>query len=230
MSQEQGIVRGDAHLKLGSAGFIIGAILIVIGRLLFPPSLGVGNWLEMKEVVGEQAVRLQACALLVIFGYWAVMIGTAGVYRSITAGGAAWARVGFYFHLVGTAVWTIVGMSLDVSFPAAIVNWLAAPDAGKDAAYIAVAAIPAFGRGLFPLEVIVYWLAFVFLGIGMVYSAVYPRWLGWGGLILGIIGVPLGILMTFTGREAMLGLFIVLLALTTLWFLVVGIWVARKAW
>jgi hypothetical protein len=232
MSQEQGIVRGDTQLRLVSAGLIVGAILMVLGRLLFPPSLGIGNWLEMKEIVAEQAVRLQACALLIVFGYWAVMIGVVGLNHSITAAGAAWARVGLYFFLIGTAVWTIVGMSLDVSFPAAIVNSLGAPDAGKEAANSIVAVLSplGFGRGLFPLEVIVYWLAFVFLGIGMVQSAIYPRWLGWIALILGILGVPLGIAMTFTGREAMLNLFIVLLAVTTLWFLVVGIWVARRAW
>ena len=57
------------------------------------------------------------------FGYWG---GMAGIYRAIAANGeitisAAWARLGFYFLLIGTAIWTI-GSSLNVSFPAAIVN------------------------------------------------------------------------------------------------------------
>jgi hypothetical protein len=230
MTQQQGIMKGDAQQRLGSAGFIIGPILMMIGSLLLPPSLGVSNWQEMISDVGEQAVRLQACALLITFGYWAVMIGTVGVYRSITAGGAAWARLGFYFYLIGTAMWT-VGMSVgDVGYPAAAANWLAAPDAGKEAAYIALAAIPGFTRGLFPMEVIVIWLAFAFLGIGMVHSDVYPRWLGWVGLILGIAGMTLGIFQTFTGRETTLNLFMVLNISTMLWSLVVGIWVARRAW
>jgi hypothetical protein len=118
----------------------------------------------------------------------------------------------------------------DVSYPAAAANWLAAPDAGKEAAYIALAAIPGFTRGLFPMEVIVIWLAFAFLGIGMAHSDVYPRWLGWVGLILGIAGMTLGIFQTFTGRETTLNLFMVLNISTMLWSLVVGIWVARRAW
>ena len=131
--------------------------------------------------------------------------------------------------LMGTAIWTI-GSSLNVSYPAAIVNWQATPADGKDAAYIAVAAIPGFGRGLFPLEVIINWLAFALLGIGMVQSGVFPRWLGWFGMIMGVAGILLGITQTFTGRESSLILFGVLLYLTILWWVVIGIWVARKVW
>ncbi len=230
MTQQQAIVKGDALQKISSAGFIIGAILIVIGSLLLPDAaVPSSNWQEKLKELGDQAVLFQASALLMTFGYWAVMIGTAGVYRSITAGGAAWARVGFYFLLMGTAILT-VGMSLDVSYPAAIVNWLAAPTAGKAAAYSVVLAVPGFGRGLFPMGEIVIWLAFALLGIGMVYSAVYPRLLGWVGLILGITGVLLGIMQTFTGRESSFILYLVLVFLTILWWLVIGIWVARKAW
>ncbi len=230
MTQQQTIVKGDTLQKISSVGFIIGAILLVNGSLLLPQAaVPNSNWQEMQKELGDQAVRFQASALLMTFGYWAVMIGTAGVYRSITMGGAAWARMGFYLLLMGTAVVT-VGMSLDVSYPAAIVNWLAAPAAAKETAYSVVAAIPGIGRGTFPMIEIVIWLAFALLGIGMVQSAVYPRWLGLVGLILGISGVLLGIMQTFTGRESSFILYLVLVFLTVLWWLVIGIWVARKAW
>jgi len=228
MTQQQGIVKGDDLQRIGSASFIIGAILMAIGSI-WPASVDISGAVEMQKTFGEKAVILQACALLMTFGYWGVMIGTAGIYRSITAGGAAWARLGFYFTLVATTLWT-VGQSLNVSWPAAIVTWQQAPAAGKEVAYGVVAAIPGFGRGLFPMEVIVIWLAVALLSIGMVHSAVYPRWLGWFGLILGISGVPLGIIQTFTGRESSFILFMVLMLLTIPWWLVCGVWVARKAW
>lgn len=233
MTQQQGIVKGDAQQKLGSAGFIIGASLMIIGGLLLPPSLGLVGVERLKEA-GEHAVLLQASALLATIGYWAILIGTMGVYRSITASGAAtsgaaWARLGFYFHVMGVTLWT-VGMSLDVSLAAVGLDWIAAPAAGKEAVYSVYAMLPGFGRGIFPMNVLLNWLAFAFIGIGMVRSAVYPRWLGWVELILGIAMLPIGVIMTFTGREALLNLFIPLSMLTILWFLVIGIWVARKAW
>ena len=230
MTQQQGIVKGDAQQKLGSAGFIIGAILMTVGSFLLPPSLGVSRWMEEIKQVGQQAMLLQSCALLITFGYWGVLVGTAGVYRSITASGAAWARLGFYFHLMGTALWTI-GMAVgDVGIPAAAANWLAAPPASQEAAFSVITAMTGFTRGLFPMEVIILWLAFIFLGIGMVQSAVYPRWLGWVGLVLGLAGVSLGVVQTFNGLESTLALFMVLNVSTILWMVVTGIWVARKAW
>jgi len=64
MTEQHGIAKGDTQQKLGSAGFIIGAILMTIGSLLLPPSLGVSNWREGVKDVGEQAALLQTCALL----------------------------------------------------------------------------------------------------------------------------------------------------------------------
>jgi Domain of unknown function (DUF4386) len=204
---------------------------MVIGGLLMPyAAKPTSNVQEMLKPLGEHEFRAQVSSLLMIMGIWAMMIGATAVYRSITTGGAAWARLGFYFILVGTAVWTVT-LSQDVATASAAANWLAAPAAGKEAAYSAVAAVNAVSRGLYPMTIIVYWLAYTFLGIAMVLSNVYPRWLGWVGLILGITGVAVGIIQNFTARSTTFTLiFAVLSLLTTLWALVVGIWVARKAW
>jgi len=232
---QQSIPKEGTLQKIGGAGLIVGAILVAVSTI-WPASVDLSGVAAVQKKFGEQAVILQVCALLMTFGYWGGMAGMAGIYRSITAnrettGSAAWARLGFYFLLIGTAMWTI-GSSLNVSFPAAIVNWQAAPVEGKEAAYSIVAVLsPAgFGRGLFPLEVIVNWLAFALLGMGMLQSGIYPRWLGWIGLTLGISGILLGITQTFTGRETSLILFGILLYLTTTWWLLTGIWVMRKAW
>jgi hypothetical protein len=72
------------------------------------------------------------------------------------------------------------------------------------------------------------WLAFGFLGIGMVCSSIYPRWLGWFGIVLGIVGLPIGAAMSFVGREAVWNFFMVLAFLTILWFFALGIWMALK--
>ena len=73
------------------------------------------------------------------------------------------------------------------------------------------------------------WLAFAFLSTGMVRSGVYPRWLGWFGFIVGILGVLAGIVMTYVGREAIFTPVTVLAFATLLWVLLCGIWVARRA-
>ena len=231
MTQGQGIEKGDALQKLGSAGFIIGAILFGVGGLLMPHAAKPTSDLqEMLKPLGEHQFRTYVASLLTTIGFWAALMGAAGVYRSITASGAAWARLGFYFTLIGTALWT-VSFSLDVSTASAVANWLSAPMDGKDVAWGAVAALSAVGRGMIPMTWIVYWLAFAFLDIGMIGSAVYPRWLGWAGLIVSIPMIALGVVQIFTARSITLTLiFAVLMLLTALWDLVAGIWVARRAW
>ena len=236
MTQPQGIVKGDVLQKIGSAGFIIGAILMMIGGLLMPQaSTPTSNLQEMLKPLGEQLFNAQFSVLLLIVSLWATMIGAAGVYRSITASGgatsgAAWARLGFYFMLMGTVIYT-VALTLDASTAGAVANWLAAPAVDKEAAYGMVAAVNAVGRGLYPVAIIAYWVPFAFLGIAMLVSAVYPRSLGWIGVVLGSAVIALGTVQSFTARTTTLTLiFMALSLLTGLWGLVVGVWVVRKAW
>ncbi len=232
MIQQQSIVKGDSLQKMGSMAFIVAAVLIAGGNIFV-------TWLDLSSPaaaqgrIGSQIIMFQVVSLMITFGWWAVIMGTAAVHRSIDPAGAAWARVGMYLMIMGVGLWTL-GMALDISYSAMIANWLAAPEAGKEAAHNLLATFfppgGGLGRGLFPMTLMSTWLAFAFLGIGMIRSAIYPRSLGWLGSILGILGVLLGIVITFTGREAVFMLFTVLAFLSILWLLMCGLWMARRAW
>ncbi|MCJ7744362.1 MAG: hypothetical protein MUO99_07390 [Dehalococcoidales bacterium] len=236
MMQQQGIVKGDVLQKIGSAGFIIGAILLVIFSVLGPRVSDPSKTQEVLQKLGDQEVLAQVCALLLAVGFWAVMVGAAGIYRSISAGaGAVWARLGFYGILVGAAMWSIT-YALNMATAGAAANAATALAAGQATAYTTAysvaAALYAGALSVETMSIIETWLALVFLGIGMVLSAVYPRWMGWVGIVLGIVTVAaVGIVMAFAGPGSTLQVtFLVLSLLTTLLVLVVGIWVARKAW
>lgn len=232
MTHQQGIVKGDAYQKMGSAGFIIAAILIIVANI-WVATIDLSDPMTARTRMSEQLVILDTIALMMTGGWYALLMGVTAVRRSITANGAAWATMGLYFMLVGSAVWT-VGMSLDISTSALISNWLSAPDASKEAAHNLLNTLfppgLGFGRGLFPLELLVNWLSIAFLSVGMFCSGVYPRWLGLVGLILGIVGMLTGIVMTYIGREALFTAFMGLAFATISWFLTCGIWIARKAW
>ncbi len=232
MTQREGIVKGDAHQRMGSAGFIIAAVLIIIGNI-WVATIDLSNPVTAQARMSSQLGILDTVTLMITIGWLAVLTGAAAVRRTITGAGAEWATMGFYFLVAGTALWT-AGMSLDISTSALISNWLSAPAASKEAAHTLLNTLfppgLGFGRGLFPLELLVNWLAIAFLGIGMVRSGVYPRWLSWSGLILGVIGVLAGIVMTYIGREAIFTPFTVLAFATLLWILMCGVWMARRAW
>jgi len=232
MAQQQGIVKGDVLQRIGSVGFIVGAILLVIFNALFPRVGDPSNVQEVLKKWGEQEALTQICALLVAVGFWGMMIGIVGIYRSVSTGGAAaWARLGFYGIVVGTTIWTI-NLALAMATAGAAANWVTASAAGQATAYSVAATLYAATGAVEMMGIIVFWLALAFLGIGMVLSAVYPKWMGWVGIVLGIVMVAVvGIVGAFTGFSSTLDIiFMVLALLSTLWALVIGIWVARKAW
>lgn len=231
MAQQQGIVKGDALQRIGSVGFIVGAILLIISNALFPRVGDPSNAPELLKKWGEQEALTQICALLLAVGFWGMMIGIAGIYRSVSTSGAAWARLGFYGIVVGTTIWTI-NLALAMATAGAAANWVTASAAGQATAYSVAAALYAATGAVEMMGIIVFWLAFAFVGVGMVLSAVYPRWMGWVGIVLGIVMVAaVGIVGAFAGFSSTLDIiFMVLALLSTLWALVIGIWVARKAW
>ncbi|HLO30209.1 MAG TPA: hypothetical protein VK249_13785 [Anaerolineales bacterium] len=231
MTQQIEIVEGDIQQKLSSTGFIIGAILLGISGLLMPHAAKPTSDLqEMLKPLGEHQFITHLSSLLMALGFWAALIGITGVNRSIITGGTVWARLGFYFTLTGTVLWT-VSLSLDMAVASAIANWLAAPIVSKDAAWMVVASLSALGRGMVPMTWIVYWLALTLLNVAMILSGAYPRWLGWAGLIVSISVITLGVIQTFTPRSITLTLiFSLLMLLTTLWDLATGIGIARKVW
>jgi len=231
MVQQQGIIKGDTLQKLSSAGFIIGAILLVIFNVLFPRVSDPSNLQEALKNLGEQEILAKICALLLVIGILGAMIGVTGVYRSISAGGAAWARLGFYGIVVGTTLW-IITFTRYIATADAAASWVAASAADKATAYNIAVAVSAVNGDMETMSIIVFWLALVLLGIGMVYSAVYPKWMGWGLIALGIATVVAsGVIPVFAGTASAIQLiFMILSLMSTIWILVLGIWVARRAW
>ncbi len=231
-TMEMAVSRAVRIQKLGSVALIIATVLIIVGNV-WVATVDLSNPVVARERMSRQLVSLDVVTLMMTVGWYGVLMGAVAIHSSIKEAGAEWATMGLYLLVVGTSAWT-VGMSLDISLSALISNWLSAPPAQQTAAYNLLNTLfPArlgFGRGLFPLEILVNWLAFGFLGLGMLRSCTFPRWITWPGPVLGIIGVGFGIIMTFTGREAVFTPFTVLAFLTLLWFLVTGIWMARKAW
>ena len=229
MTQGQSILKGDSLQKMSSAGFIVGAILIGASGLLMPhANAPTSDLQEMLKPLGEHEFFTQISSLLMAIGFWVMLIGITGVKRSITTAGADLARLGFYFALTGTVLWT-TSLSLDVAVASAIANWLSAPIDGTEAAWIVVASFSALGRGIVPMTWIVYWLALALLNVAMIFSDVYLRWLGLTGLIASIPMIVLGVIQIFNARSITLTLiFSMLMMLTALWNLATGIWVARS--
>lgn len=216
--------------KIGGIGSILGVLFIIAGSLLVPRTNDVSNIQQMQVAFGSDPSLLQLSALFMIFGFWGLFLGVFGLKESMNGISTIWARLGFYFNLMGTTIWT-VGMSLDISYPAAIVNWLSASESQKQIAYSIVSVLSplGFGRGLFPIEVITLWLSYILISIGMIYNKSRSLWQDILGLLIGVSGLILGVCMIFTGREKLLIFYIVIMIFVLLWFFLNGEWMIKKA-
>ncbi len=226
---QQGITRGDVLQRIGGIGFIIGGILTTVFSILYPSPDDPANTQQVLTKLADNEALSTIVFLGLAVGMWALMIGVVAVYRSISTGGAAaWARLGFYGVIVGTTIFTV---SMAVGWA---VTGAAAVSGGTEpgtAAYTIAAALNAVGESMFFMSIIVFWLALAFLGIGMLLSTVYPKWMGWVLLILGVLIVAVTGIPQAVGdpSQALDLIFAVLAGLTSIWAIVVGIWVTRKA-
>lgn len=224
------IFKKDVLQRLGGLGFIIGGILTLVFSALYPRPDDPANTQQALTRLADNESLSTIVYLGLAVGIWALMIGTAAVYRSIATGGAAaWTRLGFYGVIVGTTVFTISTAAGWAAIDAATIS--GGTQAGTPA-YSTAAALGMLGHSTFFMFIIVLWLALVFLGIGMALSTVYPRWMGWALLILGALNIVVtGIPQALGNPSQNLDLiFTILAGLTSLWALIVGIWVTRKAW
>ncbi|MBI2935304.1 MAG: hypothetical protein HYY31_00605 [Chloroflexi bacterium] len=233
---QQAIAKGDILQRVAGPSFIVGAIVSAVFNILHPRSseATLDNILPLLQSVADAGVTFwKVDYLLLAVGIWALMIGWVGVYRSITGGpGAVWARLGFYGVIVGTALWTVL-FSLEMGFGLVVEQWATSAEPAKSTWFVAAAALTRVDFLLFSMAIVVNWLAYTFLGVGMALSAPYPKWTGWSLIVLGIASVAVvGVPQVFIGLSQALTnvLFPILSILTLLWALVVGAWITRKAW
>ncbi len=231
MQTAQGIAKGDVLQRIAGIAFIVGGIATVVANALFPRATDPGIVAERLTVLGENESLQRIALLVLIIGFWALLIGVVGVYRSLSTGTAAvWARLGFYGVLGATTLAT-VSIATALATTNAAVDWVAAGPTTGTTEYAIAASLMAVSNSVFDVMIVGYWLALLSLGIGMVLSDTHPRWLGWALLVIGAVVVAAGVPRFFTEptqvREIV---FAIPAGLTSIWALVIGIWVARKAW
>ncbi|MGD2159152.1 MAG: hypothetical protein PVG32_19905 [Anaerolineales bacterium] len=231
MSGQQGVFQRDTLQRISSAGLVIGAVLLVVFNLLYPRPADPSSAQSVLTAMADQKVLTQLSQLMLALGFWGLMIGSAGVHRSITDRGAAWARLGFYGIVGGTAIWSI-NFGLGLASANAASDWVVASVADKAAAYDVANTFLTVNSGIYTMSILMFWLALIFLGAGMARNPVYPQWFGWVAVVLGIAMVAIVGIPRFLVENSTSSMFIFagLSLLTTVWFLVVGIWVARRAW
>ena len=232
MQQEtaEGAAKGDVLQRIAGVSLVVGGILLIVFNALFPRADDPSDIPQVLTKLADNETLTLLTFLLLAVGMWALMIGMAGVYRSISTGAAAaWARLGFYGVIVGTTLFT-VSTAVGLVGTGAAADWVAAGKAMDTSSYSIAATLNQVGSSIFYMFIIVNWLALAFLAVGMVLSSIYPKWLSWALLILGVamvvvVGIPQAL---SDPNQALDVTFAILAGLTTLVALVLGIIITRR--
>jgi hypothetical protein len=209
--------RADDFQRVGGAALIAAGVLILTS-FGFPRPDDPADHAGFLALLVENAGLTKAIILAVPLGIWALVIGVTAIQSSIAGrAGDAFARIGLYGVLGGTAVITV-----QFALAAGALIEGATADAGV-VLWAAATYVRSFGM-------MVLWLALASVGVGMVTSAVYPAWSGWVPIGLGVAMAGVSLVAIVAGATLMTAIISGgLAALTALWAVSLGIWIARRA-
>ena len=214
--------KGDVLQKIAGIALILGGVATIVFNILAPRPDDPTSVASSIAALGKNLTLAKLAFFGIAVGIWFIVMGFAGIYRSLTTGAAsAWARLGFYGVVVSSAIFTVTfGLFIGA---AKAVGLGAAGDAPAAALIIA-------GNSLFALSATTWWLAVAIEGLAIALGNLYPKWVGWALLVSGAaIVIVSGIPGVFSTPSKSLDLVFAALALiTSVLVLILGIWITRR--
>ncbi|MGH8870422.1 MAG: DUF4386 family protein [Acidimicrobiia bacterium] len=218
-------------LRTGSVAAILGSIFAGVGNGLHPITPRDDPEGVARVIADSGAWTL--IHIVIVIGIILMLGGIVAVRHSIEGGLAeALARLGVHAGTIGATVGLITLILDGVAAKQLADTWAAAPGAGKAIALSVVSANETINfalAGLFNFSFA--GVAFTLLGLAVALSGAYPRWLGWIGALAGLGSIGASMVQAFTGKPTVASLILTIIGPTviTVWLLVMGVLVGRKA-
>ncbi|WP_418607328.1 hypothetical protein [Georgenia sp. SUBG003] len=191
-------------LRLGAVSIVVGLVLQVVMGLLHPsradPNDSAAAFAEYARSDAWTAVHMGQFirTLLIVIGLVAVSRHLA---RQVGGAGAAAVVAGLAAVLVAAVF--AVQMAVDgVALKGAVDTWVGAAEADRQAAFLAAEAVRWTEKGLSAFFQLLNGIALLTLGLAMVLGRLFPRWLGWVGVIAGLGALPGSVVVAYTGFSA----------------------------
>jgi len=207
---ETKLVRNEQPwFRLGAISLIVGTFLMTILSFVHPhqadPNNNLAVFAEYADDPGWLATHLgQLFANFII-----LIVATFAIYRSLISENeyaANWARLGMITALLTMAVFA-ADQALDgIALKQAVDAWTAAPIDTKSIYFGVAESVRWLEYGLNGVYNVLQGVSVLFLSLGAVSATIYPRWLGWTGVIAGgLARIIVGIATMSTGFSALVG-------------------------
>ena len=218
----------DVLQRLTSVALIVGGILTLVANAIYPRASDAAGLMSDVVAYSENEVVVRLGALSWAVGMWVLVAGLTNTHHFIRFGaGAAWARLGFYQLVIGSATMT-VSAALALGALEAAITWGAAP---VDQTFSIAGSLYLASSWTFDLSIIAFWTALLIVAIAWTRTDAYPRWGSWSPLVLGLGAVAMGWTRLFVNPGPTLEIvFAITIGLTSIWAIAVGGWAVRKAW
>ncbi len=211
--------------RVGAWAAVVGAVIALVTNLVHP------RISEFEDYVGAELREVRdsdgwlAIHLGLLLGSLLIILGLFALARSLKGGPAeGWARLALGGLLISAPV-AVLTLMVDGYATKQVAD---AAAQGSSAAGVAVVHL---GWALFMGLIIMFLGITPFLfGVAVAVDGRYPASLGWGAALLGAASVVIGVVGTISGPSG--GFFIVFTVtsgLLTLWVLILGVLLGRRA-
>ena len=216
-----------ALLRIGAVSAALGVIILFVAEAFH----GGHDPADLEATLPEYAANANWEAVHVgqFLGYALVLIGLVALHRSIAEGhGAALALLGYVTAIVATATYAVNQAVDGVAVKFVADEWVGAPAVEKADAFRVAQAVRYIEIGLTSFAELTFGTALLLYGLAIALSDVYPKWVGWAAVAVGVGWIMLGLLVAHNGfTQVALGLLVS--TLMALWVLVLAVFLWRKA-
>ena len=220
-------------LRIGGVSLIVGFVLTIVHVVLLvvdAPLSDAGDTEAFLQSIVDSSIWAGNHVLVLV----PLLLGVGGLlalYRSITGEpGAALAQLGFAAALMGAAITSVSVAILGGGAMKELADaWAAAGDKEVPFAVAKATILVSFDIGSWG-NLVFYGVAPILYGLAISLTGIYPKWVGWVAVVGGVGGVLIQIVQFSQGvSQVTIGVYGTSLLVVTLWLVVMGVLMWRKA-
>jgi hypothetical protein len=222
----------NTHIfAIGSKAAIVGSLLGLVGNLIHPAT-PLGDPQGVARVIAANDAWF-AIHFGIVIGITLMFGGLIALYHSIRGGlPGALARFGLFAAGVGITVGLILTILDGVAAKQLADGWASATAETRFIALQNVLTNETMNFALASLFNFIFaGVTFILFGLAVALSDAYPRWLGWVVVAAGVVSIAASLVQGVPGEPTTLSWILTIIGPTviTLWILIIGVLMGRKA-
>jgi hypothetical protein len=234
---KQGGIKMEAQdrmlLRVTGLLAMLSPVVLIVSLVVRPRTPSPQDVQANLEAFAGNAARFHIIGLAVPVGMLLMLGGFVGLYHALRESTAAtWARLAFVAAVAAAPI-TLLGPMVDgIVMPAVAQVYTQAPAGEATAALNLGKAFFVLNEALLGPMILMLSVIFLLYGLALTRDGIYPRWLGWLGVVEGILGLFVVVALIITGPLPPVQLFVPVVLFRLLmmaWVFLAGLFTWRGA-